>query len=602
MSTMMNGETRRAWQFGPSLLDDGTVRFRLWAPDIAEKAGTVHLALTGSDLIPMAAQAGGWYEVMAPAQAGTQYMFRLEDGATFPDPASRAQAGDVHTPSIVVDPHTYVWQHTQWRGRPWQEAVIYEMHVGVLGGFAAAAGHLPRLARMGITAIELMPLAEFPGARNWGYDGVLPFAPECSYGTPDALRAFVDAAHGLGMMVLLDVVYNHFGPEGNLWPRLASGMFRHDIATSWGAAIDFRQREVRRFFTENVLYWLEDFRFDGLRLDAVHAIEDNGWLREMLHAVQDGMGHERQIHLILENDHNDATLLRDGFTAQWNDDFHHALHVLLTKETHGYYGDYADACGAPIDHLGKILAEGFAYQGQFSPHRDGARGTPSTALPPTAFVSFLQNHDQIGNRAHGERLMQLADPHAVRCAAALHCLAPQIPLLFMGEECGSDTPFPYFTDHPPELAEAVRVGRQREFAGMAGFAADDAPHDVTSLPDPNAPETFASACPSFADNPWAAWYTHVLNMRHERIVPLLSHVQRGTATRLSDHALHVAWPLRDGGTLRLWVNLDTQAADIPITRAGTLLFATDVIAIESFGMGRLMGYSVLVMLETSEAS
>lgn len=591
----------RDWHFGPTRLKDGRVRFRLWAPEAAAQGLAVRLELLGMGPLAMTALEDGWYEVITPACPEARYWFRLGDGTTLPDPASRAQAGDVHSPSVVVDPQRYTWRHPGWRGRPWHEAVVYELHVGILGGFSAAAAQLPRLARLGITAVELMPVAEFPGARNWGYDGVLPFAPECSYGPPDALRALIDTAHGLGMMVLLDVVYNHFGPEGNVWPRLASCFFRADRPTPWGPAIDFRQPEVRRFFTENVLYWLEAFHLDGLRFDAVHAMEDAGWLHEVAKAVHEGPGRERHIHLIAENDNNDATLLRDGFTAQWNDDFHHALHVLLTGETHGYYGDYAGASGgmhAPIAHLARALAEGFAYQGEASAYRAAPRGTLSTGLPPTSFVSFLQNHDQIGNRARGERLLQLADPRALRCAVALHCLAPQIPLLFMGEESGSKAPFRYFTDHPPALAEAVRAGRQREFAGMAGFA-DDAAADGAhaTLPDPNAPDTFAAACPVFDDNDWATWYTRLLALRHTQLVPRLAGARTGAATVLSDLALQVSWPLGDGSTLSLWLNLGGEALAVtPVNEPGTLLFASQEPAYPALCDGRLDGYTLLAWL------
>lgn len=597
----------RTWHFGPTRLNDGRVRFRLWAPEAATQGLAVRLELLGMGPLPMTALADGWYEVITPACPEARYWFRLDDGTTLPDPASRAQAGDVHSPSVVVDPQRYTWRHPGWRGRPWHEAIIYELHVGVVGGFAAAAAQLPRLARLGITAVELMPVAEFPGARNWGYDGVLPFAPECSYGPPDALRALVDTAHGLGMMVLLDVVYNHFGPEGNVWPQLAGRIFRAERPTPWGPALDFRQPEVRRFFTENVLYWLEAFHFDGLRFDAIHAMHDDGWLREVAQEVHDGPGRERHVHLIAENDNNDATLLHDGFTAQWNDDFHHALHVLLTGETHGYYGDYASASGdtrRPIAHLARILAEGFAYQGDHSMYRGAPRGTASTGLPPTAFVSFLQNHDQIGNRAHGERLLQLANPQALRCAIALQCLAPQIPLLFMGEESGSTTPFRYFTDHPPALAEAVRAGRQREFAGMAGFADDTgADGEHTTLPDPNTPATFAAACPLFDDNDWTAWYTRLLAIRHTQLVPRLPGTRAGVATVLSDRALRVSWPLGDGCTLHLWLNLDAQAIAVPpVSQPGMLLFASQEAAYPALYDGRLDGYTLLACLQDASTA
>ena len=384
-----------------------------------------------------------------------------------PDPASRAQAGDVHGASVVVDPSAYRWRNEQWRGRPWKETVFYELHAEVLGGFPGVANELTRLAELGITAVELMPIAEFPGARNWGYDGVLPFAPESSYGSPDALKSLIDAAHDNGLMIFLDVVYNHFGPDGNYLARYAPEMFRSDVNTPWGPAIDFRRKEVRRFFTDNALYWLIEYRFDGLRFDAVHAITEPDWLDEMAAEVREQIP-DRNIHLVLENDDNTVRHLARGFDAQWNDDGHHVLHLLLTGEQQGYYRDYADR---PAERLARCLKEGFVYQGEPSPHRGGKpRGTASANLPPTAFVLFLQNHDQVGNRAFGERLAALAEPLALNAAVALQLLCPQIPLLFMGEEIASTAPFVFFTDDNDELAEAVRKGRRREFASFPKFS------------------------------------------------------------------------------------------------------------------------------------
>ena len=279
------------------------------------------------------------------AGPGARYRYRLADGLAVPDPASRAQGRDVHDPSLVVDPRAYRWRHPDWRGRKWPETVLYELHAGSLGGFAGVAARLPDLAGLGITAVELMPVNDFPGQRNWGYDGVLPFAPDAAYGAPDELKALVDAAHGLGLMIFLDVVYNHFGPDGNYLAAYAPGFFRTDIATPWGAAIDFRRPEVRRFFIENALYWLMEYRFDGLRFDAVHAIAAPDWLDEMAAEVRATVEPGRHVHLVLEHDGNVADHLRQGFDAQWNDDAHHVLHVLLTGEADGYYADYAERAG-----------------------------------------------------------------------------------------------------------------------------------------------------------------------------------------------------------------------------------------------------------------
>ena len=368
----------------------------------------------------MAPRGEGWFElVTGEARPGSRYLFELPDGLRVPDPASHRQAEDVHGASIVVDPAAYAWRHADWKGRPWHEAVIYELHVGSFspeGDFAGVARRLPGLAELGITAVELMPIADFPGGWNWGYDGVLPYAPDSRYGTPEDLKALIDTAHGLGLMIFLDVVYNHFGPEGNYLHRYAPQTFTDRHHTPWGSAIDFSRPPVREYFADNAAYWIEEFRFDGLRLDAVHAIIDDRspHMLEMIAArARAAAGPDREVHLILENEHNTASLLDGGlgtrpdrFEAQWNDDFHHAAHVLLTGESAAYYADYAER---PVALLGRSLAEGFVYQGEVSAYRGRPRGEPSAHLPPTAFVNFLQNHDQIGNRGFGDRLTQLSD-------------------------------------------------------------------------------------------------------------------------------------------------------------------------------------------------
>lgn len=574
------------YRFGPARLPDGRTRFRLWAPDAAEQGEAPRLEIQDLGPVPMVEVEPGWFEAIAACCNGCRYWFRLGDGTTIPDPASRAQAEDVHGASMVIDASGYEWCHPYWKGRPWHEAIVYEMHVGLFGGYAGAMRELPRLAALGFTAVELMPLAEFPGGRNWGYDGVLPFAPESSYGTPDQLRALVDSAHGLGMMVLLDVVYNHFGPEGNYLPTYASAFFRDDVPTPWGPAIDFRRPEVRQFFAENAEYWLDAFRFDGLRLDAVHAIVDEGWLPELAQRLRSRFG-ERQIHLVLENDHNNADLLAGGYDAQWNDDAHHALHVALTGEGAGYYADYAnplqpdEAAGASLitgtagnpamRHLARVLAEGFAYQGEVSAFRTAAedaggepvrRGQPSGSLPPTAFMLFLQNHDQTGNRAFGERLTQLARPQAIRAAVAMQLLCPHIPMVFMGEESGADTPFLYFTSHPPELAEAVREGRRREFGAMPAF--QDA-EQAARIPDPNAQSTFDASRPTIdPDNGWARLYRTMITVRRRELLPRLAGTRAVGVELLGDAALKATWRLGDGTLLTLWVNL----GDAPVKRSG----------------------------------
>jgi maltooligosyltrehalose trehalohydrolase len=535
------------FQFGPRLVGSGS-EFRIWAPAPREIA----LETAASSTQVMRAGGNGWHSVGAPVGVGTRYQFRVGEDLLVPDPASRAQDGDIGNASVVVDPNAYRWQCDDWRGRPWEEAILYELHVGLLGGFEGVAAQLERIASLGFTAVELMPVADFPGRRNWGYDGVLPFAPDRAYGTPEQLKQLIDRAHALGLMVFLDVVYNHFGPDGNWLAEYAPQFFRPDRKTPWGDAIDFREPMVRRFFIENALYWIHEYRFDGLRLDAVHAIRDDEFLPELAAEVRDGVPAGRYVHLVVENDDNDAGLLRSGYDAQWNDDFHHALHVLLTHETAGYYADYADGSAGA---LARVLGEGFVYQGEVSRHRGGARGTPSTGLPPTAFVSFLQNHDQIGNRAFGERLTVLAEPQALRAAIALQLLCPQIPLVFMGEEAGAREPFLYFTDHNSNLADAVRTGRRREFAKFPEFSD---PVRREQIPDPNAPETFERSRPSFegvraAD--WNALYAQLIALRREHVIPRLKGARAEGAEVLGEGAVLAHWRMGDGARLTLALNL-----------------------------------------------
>ncbi|MBY0396522.1 MAG: malto-oligosyltrehalose trehalohydrolase, partial [Thermoleophilia bacterium] len=389
-----------------------------------------------------------------------------------------------------------------WRGRPWHETVLYELHLGTFtpeGTFRAAIDKLDHLVDLGVTAVELMPVSDFPGRWNWGYDGVLPFAPDSAYGRPEDLKALVDAAHERGLMVFLDVVYNHFGPEGNYLGAYARSFFTDRHHTPWGEAINVDGPDspvVRDFFIHNALYWIEEFHLDGLRFDAVHAIPDDSdkpFLEELAERVAALTGGRRHVHLVLENDDNAARFLeRDGtgprwFTAQWNDDLHHALHAAASGEAGGYYADYA---GDPAK-LARALAEGFAFPGDPSAYRAGEpRGEPSAHLPATAFVGFLQNHDQIGNRALGERITAIAPPEAVRAATAISLLGPQIPLLFMGEEWAAPQPFPFFADFGGDLADAVRDGRRAEFAGFPAFQ-DPASRD--RIPDPAAEATVRSA-------------------------------------------------------------------------------------------------------------
>lgn len=542
----------RRW--GPVALNDTTIRFQLWAPAQIH----LHLLIEGHAPLPMQPQAEGWFTLDTAALPGTRYRFELDDGTLVPDPASRAQGEGVHGWSVVSDLAAYRWQNEDWHGRPWEEAVIQEVHAGLYGGFAGVIRDLPRLAALGITAIELMPVAAVSGTRNWGYDGVLPFAPAEALGTPEELQALIDTAHGLGLMVLLDVVYNHFGPDGHYIPLYTPGFLHAEAMTPWGGAVAVDRSEVSAFFRENARQWLEDYRFDGLRFDAVHAIANNAFLEQLAQDIRAQIPEDRHIHLILENEHNNAALLTPGlYDAQWNDDFHNVLHVLLTGEEAGYYRDFAQE---PARKLARCLSQGFIYQGDPSPHQDGKkRGTPSSHLPPSAFVSFLQNHDQIGNRAMGERLTLLTDAERLRAATALLLLCPQIPLFFMGDESGSRSPFLFFTDFHDELAEVVREGRRREFAQFEGFA-DEASR--ARIPDPNARGTFEASIPAPSPDGavWEALYRDLLALRASQIVPRLKGAAALGAEALGEKSVRALWRLSDGAVLTLALDLGDNPA------------------------------------------
>jgi maltooligosyltrehalose trehalohydrolase len=550
--------------FGANLVKDG-VHFRLWAPS-QERVSVV----LDSNPMSMCKSGDGWHDLMsASAKAGTLYKFRLQDGLEVPDPASRFQPEDVHGPSEVVDPHNYEWNDGAWTGRAWEECVIYELHVGAFtqeGTFRSAISRLDYLADLGVTAIEIMPVADFPGNRNWGYDGVLLFAPDSSYGRPENLKALVDAAHARNIMVFLDVVYNHFGPDGNYLPAY-SPIFTEHHKTPWGAAVNFDSDGsdlVREFVIQNAMYWISEFHFDGLRLDAVHAIKDDSEthiLDEMASRVRNA-GLQRQVHLLLENEENEAgPLERVGgkplyYTAQWNDDIHHVLHAAATKETSGYYVDYA----GQTDKLGRALSEGFAFQGELMTYRGSPRGEPSRHLPPTAFVSFIQNHDQVGNRAFGDRLTSFAPAEALRAIISIYLMLPQIPMLFMGEEFGASQPFPFFAHFEPELAGAVREGRRAEFAKFPEF---QDPHKRETIPDPTSEETYQSAKLNWEEATershaeWLALYRELLAIRHREIIPRLKNISGNSGSHdiLGKGAVSVRWTMGDGTCLRLVANL-----------------------------------------------
>jgi malto-oligosyltrehalose trehalohydrolase len=565
--------------FGARLTTEGT-SFRLWAP----AAKRVDLLLEKSH--PLRRCDGGWFSAeISGVRAGARYKFRIDDEIDVPDPASAFQPEDVSGPSEVIDHAGYRWRAADWRGRPWPETVLIETHVGTFtadGSYRAMIGKLDHLRETGITALELMPLADFAGTRNWGYDGVLWYAPDSAYGRPDDLKALIDEAHLRGLMVFLDVVYNHFGPEGNHLGRYAPHFFT-EAETPWGSVVDYRVPEVRAFAVENALYWLREYRFDGLRLDAVNTIYQPG-APSILDDLSMAVGElaattRRHIHLVLENGDNSAGMLdarqnppRGKYRAQWNDDYHHAWHVLLTGESQGYYGDYTTS---PLRDIARALASGFVYQGEASTFRGGQlRGEPSGKLAPTAFVNFLQNHDQIGNRALGDRLENDFGTEAIEAALAITLLAPAVPMLFMGEEWGSRTPFPFFCGFQGDLAEAVRKGRRREYDWAYANYGDE-------VPDPLDLSTFRSAVLDWeARNTTGrrrlALVRELLSTRWREIVPRLADMTFGDAQAGDNGLLTASWRLRDGATLALAANLSTrEIAHQPAQPAGTAIWGGD---------------------------
>jgi maltooligosyltrehalose trehalohydrolase len=554
--------------FGARCTADG-VSFRLWAP----AAKRVELMLETPR--PMARGNDGWFTAdVAGLTAGARYKYRIDGDIDVPDPASAFQPDDVFGPSEVIDHDGYAWRARDWRGRPWQDTVLIETHVGTFtpeGTYREMIDKLDHLAASGITALELMPLADFAGQRNWGYDGVLWYAPDSAYGRPEDLKALIDEAHLRGLMVFLDVVYNHFGPEGNFLSRYAPSFFT-DAHTPWGSAIDYRVAQVRAFAIENALSWLHDYRFDGLRLDAVNQILAEPGEIPMLHDLSVAAGRlaaetERHIHLVLENGDNRASQLDAGqdpprgkYRAQWNDDYHHAWHVLMTGESQGYYGDYQRS---PRADLARALASGFVYQGEVAPFWGGKlRGEPSGKLSPTAFVNFLQNHDQVGNRAFGERLESLAKPEEIEAALAVTLLAPTVPMLFMGEEWGSKVPFPFFCDFKGGLADAVRKGRREEYAWAYARYGDE-------VPDPLAPATFKSAVIDWQSREAGAGLRRLelvkqlLTIRKKEIVPRLAGAAFGEAQASESGLVTASWRMGDGNTLRLIANLSRIELERP---------------------------------------
>jgi maltooligosyltrehalose trehalohydrolase len=473
---------------------DGRWNFTVWAPH--HERLELHLLGDRPAFVPMHRDERGYHLIdIEDVRPGTKYLYRFADSQERPDPASRRQPDGVHGPSELVDLQNFKWMHRDWKGLQLADSVFYELHVGTFtneGTFNALRAVLDRLAALGVTTIEIMPIAQFPGSRNWGYDGVYPFAVQNSYGTPRDLQLLVDAAHSRGLAMALDVVYNHLGPEGNYLSEYGPYFTEH-YKTPWGAALNFDgpdSDDVRRFFIENALYWLENFHIDVLRLDAIHGIFDASafpFLAELskeVDALADRTG--RIISLVAESDLNDTRVLRSrcegglGMPSQWSDDFHHSVHTLLTGENSGYYEDFGG-----VQHLAETLKQGWYYAGQYSRHRRRRHGNRPPPFKGTNHVVCTQNHDQVGNRAFGERLSSLVNFESLKLAAGANLLSPFVPLLFMGEEYGETAPFLYFTSHSdPDLAEAVLRGRAAEFESFSWQG---------EIADPQADSTFANS-------------------------------------------------------------------------------------------------------------
>lgn len=589
-------------KFGTQITEKG-VRFRLWAP---QKNAVSIKIYEPMQVLPMKALPRGWFELEVEGVGpGTRYRFVMEDGTEVPDPASRFQPEDVHGPSEIIDPLAFEWTDIGWRGRPWEEVVLYEVHVGTFtpeGTFLAAIDKLDHLVELGVTAIEIMPLADFRGRWNWGYDGVMLFAPDASYGRPEDLKALIDAAHARRLMVFLDVVYNHFGPEGN-YMTIYAPAYSGAHETPWGPAVNFDDEGsamIRDIVIANARYWLNEFRFDGLRLDAVHEIQDNGPrhmlqdLAEQIRASTDG----RHIHLVTENSLNQANWLKrrdDGapwlYDAQWSDDIHHCLQSCATDESFWYYADFHGR----TDLLARALAEGLAYQGEYMEHEGVHKGEPSAFLPPTAFVMYLQNHDQAGNRPFGERLGQLASRPALRALTAINLLSPHIPLLFMGEEWATTAPFLFFSDMGPDLAEKIRQSRSEELKQLL----EQLDQDKTP-PDPMSEEAFVSSKVKWEEIEREEHGRHLalvrtlLKIRREEIVPRLHGIPGNSSSYevLRDKVFRVSWLLGDGSKLELLANL----SEAPLE--GSQIWNRPHLWLEGTAEGDQLGpWSVLFTLE-----
>ncbi len=557
--------------WGARIRDDGRAEFRIWAPG-PDWMGVV----IGDQRLTMENQGDGWYEAVVDNVApGTPYRFRLPSGQEVADPASRAQFTDVHGASLLVDHRSYTWRNSAFKGRPWHEAVILEIHIGTFtteGTFRAAIEKLERVRDAGFTAIEIMPVSHFRGERGWGYDGVLPYAPHVAYGSPDDLKALIDAAHGLNLMVFMDVVYNHFGPEGNYLHKYAESFFRSDEPTPWGEAVAFEKPAVRRYFLDNACMWIGDYHIDGLRFDATEQIRDESeehFLEEISRTLRHRF-HDRYLHLISEDQRcRKAYLVRgDGnqpkvFTATWADSLHHSLHVRVTGEGVGHYKQVAD------DNWGKVQRA--TAVGLLRPEGD-------QVVPADAFINFIQNHDQIGNRAYGNRLNTMIEPRLYETLTAMMLLVPQVPMMFMGEEYGETNPFCFFADFTGDLAEAMRANRVTEAENFGGMPVGKTRKD---LPDPMDPATFKASkldwqhADTYQGRARRDFVRSLIDLRQHHIAPLIAKGApvEGRVIETSDGLLAVDWNFPDG-RLSLRMNLSDSPRSLPEV-TGAIIYATD---------------------------
>lgn len=558
---------------GAGIADDG-VNYRVWAPDHRELR--VHITTSaGMRVCELDAEGDGFFSGFDSAgRNGDLYQFEV-GAKLLPDPASRFQPDGVDGPSQVVDPAAFSWKTTGWRRPSLHGRVIYELHVGTFtkeGTFSAAMARLDALVDLGINTIELMPLADFAGRRNWGYDGVMLFAPARCYGTPDDLRALVDAAHARGLAVIIDVVYNHVGAAGNVLPDYAAGYFHAENASIWGQAFDYQQPAVRRFFLQNACQWLDEYRFDGLRLDAVHAIKDDAFVAEIAAAA-----HARGAWIVAEDERNEANLITPaiagghGADAQWSDDFHHTIRVALTGQREAHFKSFTGS----MDEWARTLAQGWFYEGQFSPHLKSPRGTPAGHLPPERFVFCISNHDQVGNRPLGDRLHDVVSPAAYRAVSMLLCLSPYTPMLFMGQEWAAATPFPFFTDLPGDLGNRMRENRLKEFAH---YGAHYDRETLARMPDPQEEDTFLSAklnwheCAQAGHREVVSLYRECLRQRAREPHFQSPSREHWSVGRIADRLLGLRWRHPDGDWLLL-IGIEGEevlvAADEPFLRNGS---------------------------------